>query len=282
MTLYGIPYQGSKTKIAPQIISLLPKGKRFVDLFGGGFAMSHCALLSHKWQTVLYNELNPLLPPLITDAVKGRYNYNRFKPKFITREEFYRRKESEGYVKYIWSFGNSGKEYMFGADLEPIKHEAHDFVVFGKHTQHFRNVERFVTSKDIHTRRLQFCGYFRKNRVRNQRRFDAEQLEQLERFDLEQLERLERLQITCGSYTEYEYRDGDIVYCDPPYEGTAEYDTGFDHHAFYAWVKSRPYQVWFSSYQGVKGFRLVWAKQLRSSLGAGNNSINFECLYTNK
>lgn len=88
MILYGIPYQGSKTKIAPAIISRLPSGKRFVDLFGGGFAMSHCARLSRKWDSVLYNDINPLLPPLIRRALDGEFNYNRFKPEFITRERF--------------------------------------------------------------------------------------------------------------------------------------------------------------------------------------------------
>ena len=300
MTLYGIPYQGSKTKIAPNIIKLLPSGKRFIDLFGGGFAMSHCARLSKKYETILYNELNPLLPPLLKDALCGAYNYNRFKPEFITRERFYEEKEKSGYIKYIWSFGNAGKEYLFGADLEPIKREAHDFVVFGKPTTHFRQVERYVTSRDIHERRMQFCGWFRQNK----KRFDIERLERLEqlerlpRFDMQQLEQLERMQqleqlermqqleqrfqFTCGSYEEYEYRDGDVVYCDPPYEGTADYGGIFDSGKFYEWVKTRPYQVWFSSYQGVKGFKLLWAKQLRSSLGAGNNSVNFECVYTNR
>lgn len=280
MTLYGIPYQGSKTKIAPAIIARLPSGRRFCDLFGGGFAMSHCARLSRKYQTVLYNELNPLLPPLIQGGLNGDYNYNRFKPEFITRERFYAEKETNGYIKYIWSFGNAGKEYMFGKSLEPLKHEAHDFVVFGKHTVHCQDAERVVTSKDIYQRRIQFCGYYRSIR----KRFDLQQLEQLER--LQQLERLEQLErhiiIQCGSYEQYQHEEGDIVYCDPPYEGTAEYDNSFNHEAFYNWVASRPYQVWFSSYQGVKDFKLVWAKQLRSSLGAGNKSINFECLYTNK
>ena len=103
MTLYGIPYQGSKTKIAPNIINILPKGNRFVDLFGGGFAMSHCARLSKKYNVVLYNELNPELPPLIKDALLGKYNYNKFKPEFITREKFSEGKENDGYIKYIWS-----------------------------------------------------------------------------------------------------------------------------------------------------------------------------------
>lgn len=283
MILYGIPYQGSKVKIAANILDQLPSGKRFVDLFGGGFAMSHAARLSNKYQEVLYNEYNPLLPPLIQKALNGEYNYNRFKPEFITRERFEREKDKDGYIRYIWSFGNSGKNYMFAKDLEPLKHEAHDFVVFGRRTEHFRVVEPFVKSSDIHKRRIEFCGACKKL----QKRFDLEQLERLERLQqLEQLERLQQLErritISCGSYADYEYKDGDIVYCDPPYEGTADYGSEFDHKAFYSWVKTRPFQVWFSSYQGVTGFRLVWAKQLRSSLGAGNGSVNFECLYTNK
>ena len=309
MTLYGIPYQGSKTKIAPNIVNLLPSGKRFCDLFGGGFAMSHCASLSGKYEKILYNEINPLLPPLLKNALCGAYNYNRFKPEFVSREEFYAQKEKSGYIKYIWSFGNSGKEYLFGTDLEQLKKEAHNFVVFGMPTTHFREAEKAVTSKDVHKRRIQFCGWFRQNK----KRFDMEQLERLERleqlerlerlerlprFDLRQLEQLERLQqleqlerlqqleqrfsFSCGSYADYQYQDGDIVYCDPPYENTADYGKEFDHSAFYEWVRTRPFQVWFSSYQGVKGFRLVWAKQLRSSLGAGNSSVNFECLYTNR
>lgn len=32
---YGIPYTGSKSGIAEEILNVLPNGKRFVDLFGG-------------------------------------------------------------------------------------------------------------------------------------------------------------------------------------------------------------------------------------------------------
>ena len=34
-THYGVPYQGNKSRIADVIISILPAGKRLVDLFGG-------------------------------------------------------------------------------------------------------------------------------------------------------------------------------------------------------------------------------------------------------
>lgn len=36
MSDFGIPYKGSKSKIAEEILVELPMGKRLVDLFGGG------------------------------------------------------------------------------------------------------------------------------------------------------------------------------------------------------------------------------------------------------
>lgn len=44
---YGVPYQGNKSRIADIIISLLPDGKRLVDLFGGG--RSNHALRHVEW-----------------------------------------------------------------------------------------------------------------------------------------------------------------------------------------------------------------------------------------
>ena len=110
---------------------------------------------------------------------------------------------------------------------------------------------------------------------------------QKSRFGLEQLERLERLErLEFGhgcSYLDYEYQDGDVVYCDPPYVGTAEYVDKFDYDKFFDWVATRKYDVYFSNYPLYDDrFDIVWARQLRSSLGAGNASVNFECLYKNK
>lgn len=42
-THYGVPYQGNKSRIADILISILPSGKRLVDLFGG-VERSHIAL----------------------------------------------------------------------------------------------------------------------------------------------------------------------------------------------------------------------------------------------
>lgn len=43
---FGTPYMGSKNGIAEDLIRQMPEGKRFVDLFAGGCAMTHAAILS--------------------------------------------------------------------------------------------------------------------------------------------------------------------------------------------------------------------------------------------
>ena len=45
---YGVPYQGSKNQIARWVIDNLPEDKILVDLFAGGCAVTHAAMLSGK------------------------------------------------------------------------------------------------------------------------------------------------------------------------------------------------------------------------------------------
>ena len=289
MAKYGIPYMGSKDTIADDILSVLPRGKRFVDLFGGGFAMSHAALLSGKYEQVFYNELNPLLPKLIKDTLAGKYANER---RWISREDFSRLKDVDGYVRYIWSFGNQGDTYLFGKDQEHIKKLGHDFVCFGKDIPGVPN----IAETDMRVRRLYLQRYIKNNtgeRYELQRLEQLEQLQRLERLQqleqlqrLERLQRLQRLEINCGSYLDYQYRDGDIAYCDPPYEDTAKYDNdGFNHKQFYDWVASREYPVYFSSYKiSDNRFNVVWQTEKQSLLDNSKETkkVVTEYLYCNK
>lgn len=290
MGKYGMPYRGSKSTIAESIIELLPSGKRFVDLFGGGAAMSHCAVLSGKYDSVYYNELNPLLCNLLKRAIDGEFNYSRFKPEFISREEFHKRKDVDGYVRYVWSFGNNGQSYMFGADVEPIKRSIHNFTVFGIKDDfakaNFDDIDSWVTDTDIHSRRLAVKRYTRMKKKDLKAYRNQQQLQVIERMQqLEQLQRLEQLEINCGSYLDYEYQDGDVVYCDPPYEGTEGYSqTQFNHKEFYDWVASRPYQVFFSSYEiSDNRFKRIWQKEKQNLMNGGDGQFTVnEYIYTNK
>ena len=292
MSTWGIPYQGSKNSIAEDIIRYLPKGNRFVDLFGGGFAISHCALVSNKWNYVLYNDYSEQLTKLIIDAISGKFDYSVFKPEFITREEFHEKKHTNAYIKYVWSFSNSGKEYLFGKDLEPRKQSIHNWVVFGIKDEwfdkYFYDVDRYIKTDNIKGRRLLWKKYIeiiKKDKTDKNR---VQQLERLERLanlqQLQQLERLANLQFTYGDYREYNHLDGDIVYCDPPYEGTATYDgAGFNHKEFYDWVASREYVVYFSSYRiSDKRFEMVWAENKRSLMSGASENYNYECIYSNR
>lgn len=58
---YGLPYKGSKNKLAERIVRLLPKRTNLVDLFCGGCAVSHAALLMGKYEHVHINDINWML-----------------------------------------------------------------------------------------------------------------------------------------------------------------------------------------------------------------------------
>ena len=247
--------------------------------------MSDCAAKSGKYETVFYNEINPLLCDLVKKAIAGFYNYSVFKPEFISREQFHLLKSIDGYVKYIWPFGNNGKDYLFSQELEPQKCSLHNFVVFGVKDDfiktYFDDIDNYVTDTDILSRRRSLRKYMiMKKAIRPHS--DIERLQQLEQ--LERLQQLERLEINNGSYLDYQYQDGDVVYCDPPYQGAKDYGTEFDHKQFYDWAASRPYQVFFSSYQITDDrFKIIWQTTKQSLMNSGNGQFTVtEFLYTNK
>ena len=374
MNQYGAPYMGSKSKIAEDILAILPRGKRFVDLFGGGFAMTHCAMLFGKYEEFYYNELNPLVVDMIKKAIAGEYKNER---RWIDRETFYNLKDTDGYVKLCWSFGNNGGYYLYAKEIEPWKKALHYARVLGdcsllkefgidsngsrqdikankdeykeKYIKwYLKNIclsdadfnrlkndldkkikdqkeelrqylcnalkESGLTAAEVDRRlNTQMSGHYfgrsqwafpTREEYNKMRAFmplkpydevygyqellqslqslqsleslqRLQSLERLQRLEsLERLQRLESLEINCGSYEDYQYKDGDVVYCDPPYENTAKYsEDGFNHKKFYDWVASRPYQVYFSSYEiSDTRFYKVWSKektQLLNGQGAG-------------
>ncbi len=266
---------GSKNKIAKDIIDFLPQGKRLVDLFGGGGAITHCASLSGKWDLVHYNELNKLAHDLLKDAINGKYK--DYKPEWISREDFFRLKETDGYVKYLWSFGNKGDSYLFGKDIEEYKRLLHNAVVFN---QNLTDVSKFLPEfnefpdecKSIKDRRL----YLHKLLKCGGRSFvQLQRLEQLER--LERLERLEpsnKITFSNLDYKDVEFQDGDIVYCDIPYKDTGKYNnkSNFNHDEFYKWVRDCDLPVYVSEYKAPDFMRCVWSKEKRVNLSSQNKS----------
>lgn len=119
---YGVPYKGSKNKIAESLIERLPSASNFVDLFCGGCAMTHAALLSGKWKNIYANDLDGRGLRLFLGAANGVY---KNEVRWISREDFFRLKETDPYIAVCWSFGNNLCTYLYSKEIEPWKRALH-------------------------------------------------------------------------------------------------------------------------------------------------------------
>lgn len=324
---FGVPYKGSKSAIARDIVGVLPAGTRLVELFCGGCAVTDYAQRkTNKYSEFLVNDIDGRNPSVFMKAISGAF---RDEDRWISRDDFFRLKETDDYARICFSFGNNGKTYMYGPQIEPYKRAIHHIVFWedygpmqelcpavveciheycdGKD----RKGRRIALGKAVaeHVRRSNSVEYWQSNPMfravkvkwseerrgissaqctrggflENLERLESlESLESLERLrSLQSLESLERLQpgeaaghvtATSEDYREYEHREGDVVYCDPPYAGTEGYGGEFDHDAFWEWVRTRTYPVYVSEYLAPDDFIPVWEKQKRSLFNDANLS----------
>jgi hypothetical protein len=236
------------------------------------------ALHRTKYRRFFFNEIDAGTTELIRRAIRGEFNYDRFKPPFVSREEFHRKKATCAYTRILWSFGNDHRYYLFGEHIEDYKRSLHNAVVFNDFDATARRVigkSRFDERSTIPQRRL----YVRRivtARNPTKRASEVEQLrvlQQLERLErlqqLEQLQQLERLQqleglddaslaMSSRDYREVPIRPNSVVYCDPPYANTrAGYVRGFDSAAFWSWAERLEHPAFISEYEAPEMFRVV-------------------------
>ena len=270
---YGVPYQGSKNKIANWVVSNLPAGETLVDLFAGGCAVTHAAMLSGKWDKFVINDLSDA-PKVFCDAIDGKY---RDEKRWISREDFFRLKDSDSYVSLCWSFGNNRKSYIYSKKIEPWKKALHYARVFGD-TSLLREfgIESDGSRLDIKAHHDEYSAKYSAWMRINQSQYDHEMLQGLESLErlqsLESLERLQRLQRLESDYREVKIPDDAIVYADPPYRGTCcdGYKSGFDTNAFDEWLSEVPFMVIVSEYTAPRGCVEVARIHKIPTMGTGN------------
>ena len=129
---YGAAYQGSKSKIADEIISKLPARKYFIDAFSGGGALAHCALESGKFEHIIANDLQT------KDILEAHFLWTpnqhlEFQKKWITKEEF--EKTNDLYIKTCWSFSNNRKAYIYSKSCYEYKRLLHNAICFGNYKE---------------------------------------------------------------------------------------------------------------------------------------------------
>lgn len=234
MRKYGLPYKGSKSAIADWVIDHLPPGETLIDLFCGGCAVTHAALVSDKWSHIIANDIHGDVPQLFVDAASGKYT-TQTERRWISREDFFRLKDTDAYVRLCWSFGNDGKTYMYSREIEPIKKQIHISRLSGAKTTRIETIQR---------------------------------LQSLER--LERLERLKRLVISGCDYRDVPIPADAVIYCDIPYDCSSDnYGVSFDRAAFFDWADSQTAPVIISEYNISDDRFTVLAETTKRQLAAG-------------
>jgi hypothetical protein len=261
---YGIPYKGSKNRIAKWVVDILPASDTLVDLFAGGCAVTHAAILSHKWKRVIANDLLPA-PNVFQDATRGRFHDADM---VTTREQFFG--SSDFATRLIYSFGNDTRSYIYSREVERVKLAAERMIVAKTPKQRRLLYKSFITELEAY---LHDGGTTKtlRNLQRLERLKGLQGLERLER--LQGLQGLEGFEVSNLDYRDVTIPSGATVYADPPYRGTtqSQYGGTFDHEQFDAWLDAVDFPVYVSEYTCPSGcVEIASTKRMCSAAARGN------------
>ena len=275
---YGLPYKGSKNSIAEWLVRQLPYADTFVDLFFGGVAVTHAALLSGKYKRFIINDIDERLPKLFLECIRGEHTVENH-TEFISREEFERKKDADIYTALVWSFGNNKTGYIYGKDVEDFKKQLHRAVFEGFADGLASYGFNIKISGNSPTERYRVI----KPQIKRQKaeRFQTE-LQNLEA--LNRLEALERLQAFGADYRDIHIPHNSLIYCDIPYGDTdcSGYGGGaFDHNAFYEWALQQD-NIFISEYKMPMNFIEIANVEKSVLCGTDNSATATERLYTNR
>lgn len=288
---YGLPYKGSKNKLAERIVSLLPPRAHLIDLFCGGCAVSHAALLTGKYRHVHINDINWMCPNFFLNVVEGHYQNET---RWISREMFYQFKDVNPYISFVWSFGNNMRDYMYARDVEKFKRALHYAVYFKDYsdTKALGYDLSFLSDiNNINDRYLAVKHLFRNDKCRLQELERSNVLNDIYLSCLShivgdgQTNRRSGRSILTASTTDYAtvtIPDDSVIYCDIPYFGTNVYNPieSFDYNRFYDWAVSQKHPVFISSYDMPSDrFRCIAQFLHRSTISATANNMVIERIF---
>nr|DAL17013.1 MAG TPA_asm: DNA adenine methylase [Caudoviricetes sp.] len=278
---YGMPYMGSKNTIAKEIVDFLPPAECFVDLFCGGCAITHAAMLSGKYKRFIINDVNSQVVQLFVDAVNGKF---RDEKRWISREDFFRLKDYDAFVKYVWSFGNGGYSYIYGRKIEAWKKALHYARVLGDFSlleRDFGIVTDDASPQNIrlNAEKWGLNNYSTRSIKCLQSRENLERLQSFERLGrLKNLCAVERLEPFTDDYQAVKIPGNAVVYCDPPYGNCSAtvdkrtYCKNFKIHDFIDWLRKVDFPVFVSEYAMPDDFIPVWSKEGKRTYSRINNA----------
>ena len=277
----GLPYIGSKKKIAKKLIEIIKQNfgtdKTIYDLFGGGGAIT----LECKVQglDVVYNDIDPIPGQMIQKILSEDREY--LKTVICSREEFFQIRDKEDktiddHLKLlINSFANNNKGYLYSKDRSDFKYKLAKEII--------ENHDCFGGYKQTDT--------FKKEVYENKKITQLQQLQQLEQLQrlvqLKNTKIIPKLDIHNKDYKEFSDIKGSIIYLDPPYKNTSKVynHNNLNHEEFFDWCKDMGKEniVLISGYEIPKDFECIFEfTKARSTLQCGTHNKKYEKLYITK
>ena len=302
---WGVPYKGSKSQIVDRLIEAIPyKGvDNFYDLFAGGCAVTHKMLLEGRYRHCYANDIDGRALRLFRDSMDGKYAQET---RWVSREDFFKLKDTDPYISCCWSFGNNQRDYLYSKAIEPYKKACHYAIIyrdFGLLSDLYPVVsevckEALMEVMGWHERRIKFRSAIREclkscsngsfaSLYTSCNADRLESLESLERLQsLESLERLQSFQSYEVDYREVGIQPNSVIYADIPYFSTNTYSKQssvvqpFNHGEFYDWCCKQKELVLISEYyMPADRFTEVWNVKHKQSLSATKTSSVVERLF---
>ena len=298
---YGLPYKGSKNKLATDILRLLPKKTHLIDLFCGGCAISHAAFLRKKYEHIHINDKNLLCPEFFLNALQGAYENET---RWISREDFFRLKATDPYVAFVWSFGNNFRSYLYSKEIEGWKKALHYAIFFDDYSlgkEYGFDFSFLRPEADYQTKYRALRAYIKRQNPQRVEAIGGGRLQSFERYCWTMLLRhakyrskvtycepwvssksngvcnKKKLQFTHSvlDYEDVEIPTDSVIYCDIPYENTEGYIEGetFDYERFYSWCERQTEPVFISSYDLPRDRFLCVAEYQHRSLLSYNTAV---------
>lgn len=264
---YGLPYMGSKNKIAEWVSSYLPKAENLYDLFCGGCAITHCAMVHNKYKNYIINDIKGIMPQLFVDCLNGKYKDEK---RWISHDEFFKLRYTDGYVHTCFSFGNKGQSYLYSRSKEGIKKAMHYALMFNN----FELLQNFGIDANL---LLDISDLRKKYSLLKQI-----MRSKIGRCDLPNFEALNRLRSIKAygdiisyskSYDDIEIRPDSIIYCDIPYKDTGKYNKElFNYDRFYDWAIKQKQLTFISEYDMPSEFICIAEREKSVFMDPNKNS----------
>ena len=265
-----MPWQGSKSRIAEWVVGLLPPSHTLVDLFAGGGAITHCALLSGKWERIIANDMTDSMM-VFCAAINGEFDGYAACP---ARDEWFAYRDTDTAMALLHSFGNDRTTYMWSPELEAVKRPASLMISSPSLWERYQWYHRFCDA---------LADYMESNDGDLPNRLtelnDRERVGRL--VQLERVTRLQGLQGLQGDYRLIDIPDGATVYADPPYRGTPNSSRygAFDFYAFDQWLGGVDFPVFVSEFDAPAGCVEVAQTERTTSMAANTTDTRIERIF---